>query len=306
MLDPTYGYDLARLQAVPAPAGPPDFVDFWRRTYAEAMALPLNLAHRRVDTPNPAFELHEVEYDSLGGARIGAWLSVPADGRFERGVVAGHGYGGRDVPEVAPPGPAAVTISPCARGFHRSAQPAFPDDSSRHVLHGIDDRDAYSHRGSVADYWLAASALLTLYPAAARRLHYHGGSFGGGIGALLLPWDARFHRAFLDIPSFGNHPLRVTLPCTGAGEFVRRRYLRDPSVLDLLGYFDAATAARHITIPTLVAPALSDPAVPPPGQFAIYNALSCEKALFIRTEGHPTTPEDDACLWHRLAEWFAV
>ena len=55
---------------------------------------------------------------------------------------------------------------------------------------------------------------------AARRLDYMGISFGGGIGALALPWDERFHRAHLNVPSFGHHPLRLTLPepdTTGSG-----------------------------------------------------------------------------------------
>ena len=222
-----------------------------------------------------------------------------------RGVVAGHGYGGRQEPELHPPGPPAVTISPCARGFDRSAHPAIPGDSFGHVLHGIAARETYAHRGSVADLWRAASALLELFPDAARTLHYQGASFGGGIGALALPWDTRFHRAFLDVPSFGHHPLRVTLPCAGSGEAVRRHLRRHPEALVVLAYFDAGTAARHLGIPTLVAAALADPAVPPPGQFAVYNAMTCEKELFVRQTGHPNTPDDDLRLWARLAGWFA-
>ncbi len=305
MPDPTYGYNLVRLKRVPAPDEPADFAEFWRRTYDEAMALPLHLSHREIPCDHPGVVVSELEFDSLDGVRIGGWLTVPADGRFIRGVVAGHGYGGRMEPELRPPGPPAVAIWPCARGFGRSAHPEIPDASDRHVLHGIDSRETYSHRGSAADLWRAASALLELYPEAARTLHYQGASFGGGIGALALPWDARFHRAFLDVPSFGNHPLRVTLPCEGSGEAVRRYHRRYPQALDVLAYFDAATAARHLRIPTLVAAALSDPAVPPPGQFAVYNALAGEKSLFIRRTGHPYTPEDDSQLWDQLTAWFS-
>lgn len=46
------------------------------------------------------------------------------------------------------------------------------------------------------------------------------------------------------------------------------------------------TAARWIRVPVLVAGALFDPAVPPPGQFAVYNALGGPKELHVLTAGH--------------------
>ena len=36
----------------------------------------------------------------------------------------------------------------------------------------------------------------------------------------------------------------------------------------------------------MVAAALFDPAVPPPGQFAIHSALAGERALFVRRNAH--------------------
>lgn len=126
-------------------------------------------------------------------------------------------------------------------------------------------------------------------PEAAGRLTYLGTSFGGGIGALALPWDDRFHAAGLTVPTFGNHPLRVTLPCTGSGESVRTRLAEDPSVLDVLAYFDAATAARHIKIPVHVGAALFDPSVPPPGQFAVYNGLAGPRELLVLRAATSTT-----------------
>ena len=297
--DPTYGYDLDALRRVPAPPGPDDFDAFWRETYAEARAVPLRLERRPVPSPDARFRIWEVEFDAWDGARIGGWLAAPADGGIEKGIVAGHGYGGRDAPALVA---RAATLSPCARGFGRSARPDLPGEAMRHVLHGIGRRETYLHRGCAADLWAAATALLELHPAVAPRLGYRGGSFGGGIGALALPWDARFRHACLDIPSFGNHPLRVTLPCLGSGEAVRRHYREHPGVLDVLAYFDAATAARRLRIPILVAAALADAAVPPPGQFAVYNGAcdairgaapgTPEPRLFVRRIAHSGTPAE--------------
>ena len=125
---------------------------------------------------------------------------------------------------------------------------------------------------------------------------------------MLLPWDKRFKRAYLNIPSFGNHPLRVTLPCLGSGAAVREKYLEEgDKVLEVLQYFDAATAAAHIQIPVFVAAALFDPSVPPPGQFAVYNALAGPKQLYLRQAAHfelAGNEHDDAAINVRLRRWF--
>ncbi|MFF9505095.1 acetylxylan esterase [Streptomyces sp. NPDC014656] len=298
--DPTHGYDLRRLLAVEAPAGPDDFAGFWRERHARAL---------RVDTA-PRIEgpwvtvdgtrVADVSYTSADGVRIGGWLTVPADGRVTQGCVAVHGYGGRTAPDPWQSPPETATIWPCLRGLGtRSLLPGVPSKSAGHVLHGIGARESYLIGGCVADVWCAATALRQLVPEAAGRLTYLGTSFGGGIGALALPWDDRFRAAGLTVPTFGNHPLRATLPCTGSGESVRARLAEDPSVLDVLAYFDAATAARHLGIPVHVGAALFDPHVPPPGQFAVYNALAGPRELTVLRAGHfghPGEPAETAAL----------
>lgn len=303
--DPTYGYDLDRLLTVPAPEGPADFADFWRRTYEESRAMPLDLAHRKITSTRPDYDVYEVEYNALGGVHIGGWLTVPRDEPARRGMVVGHGYDGRSEPAFEP---GTVALSPCARGFNRSAHPTISGEHMRHVLNGIQSRETYSHRGCVADLWSAATALLELHPEFATSLDYSGTSFGGGIGALMLPWDSRFRRGFLSVPSFGNHGLRLQMQCTGSGEAVRSYHRRHSEVTQVLAYFDAATAARHIRIPVLVAAALFDPAVPPPGQFAVYNGLAGERELFVLTAGHfpyPAEADEAARLAARLADWWS-
>lgn len=240
-------------------------------------------------------QIADVTYTSADGVRIGGWLTVPADGRVTQGCVATHGYGGREAPDPWQSPPETATIWPCLRGLGtRSLLPGVPSKSAGHVLHGIGARESYLIGGCVADVWCAATALQRLVPEAAGRLTYLGTSFGGGIGALALPWDDRFHAAGLTVPTFGNHPLRVTLPCTGSGESVRTRLAEEPSVLDVLAYFDAATAARHLKIPVHVGAALFDPSVPPPGQFAVHNALAGPRELVVLRAGHFDHPGERA------------
>lgn len=305
--DPTYGYDLDGLLRLEAPEGPADLADFWNATYREALALPLNLEVRPLPSPRFGLALFEVHYDSLGGRRIGAWITVPQGKEIRRGVVAGHGYGGRDCPDCDLPGLECTAIFPCARGFHLSAADDLPNVAETHVITGIESRETYIHRGCVADYWGAASALIALYPGTAASLHYMGTSFGGGIGAMTLAWDARFASGYLCVPSFGNHPVRLSIPCAGSGEAVRQYTLQHPEARAILRYFDSAAIARHIHVPVLCDCALFDPAVPPPGQFSVHNALGGPKELIVRRAGHfawPGEAREEYRSRQRVAAWL--
>jgi cephalosporin-C deacetylase len=287
--DPTCGYTREQLLAVTPPdTEPADFAEFWQTTYAEALAVPAAPEVRRVWSPEPGLEVLEVRYTSLGGARIGAFVSRPQDSRG--GVVIGHGYGVFAAPERRR---RLTVIIPCIRGFGLSTAPEFPWIPSQHVLGGIAARETYILRGAVADLWQAATVLLELYPDTAPNLVYSGGSFGGGLGALALPWDRRLRAGFLDVPTFGHHPLRLRFASNGSGESVRQYHATHPEVSAVLAYYDAATAATRIRVPVVCTPALFDPAVVPPGQFAVNNAIPAElRQTFVLAAGHWTHAGD--------------
>ncbi|GAA2416196.1 acetylxylan esterase [Streptomyces pulveraceus] len=292
--DPAYGYTLPDLLGVPAPSAPDDFDAFWQARHAEARKVATEPELGPPEEERDGVRIHGVTFTSVGGVRLGGWVALPVEGAAEYGFVIGHGYGGRDEPgpDVPLPLPRAAAILPCVRGMgSRGLHPGIPDVSAVHVLHGIESRDTYVIGDCVADLWCAASALCELVPGLTPQeggagLGYLGESFGGGLGALALPWDDRFAAGQLTVPTFGNHPLRLTLPCIGSGEAVRGYRQDHPEVDAVLPYFDAATAATRLEVPTLVAAALFDPSVPPPGQFAVHNALAGEHELTVLEAGH--------------------
>jgi cephalosporin-C deacetylase len=307
--DPSYGHDLHELLKVGAPPAPGGFDRFWESRYEQTRAVAPNITTRATSFSNDLYDIREIEFDSIGGFRVGGWVSIPRNRAVTVGLIMGHGYGGREMPEVWTQPTSTAAIFPCARGFHRSAHPDWPGEGGRHVLTGIASKETYSHGLCAADLWAAGTALTELCPGIADNLVYYGTSFGGGIGAMAVPWDPRIQRAFLDVPSFGNHPLRVTLRCAGSGEFVRHHVRHHPEAMDVLAFFDSAIHAQRIQAPTLVAAALFDPAVPPPGQFAVHNALQCQKSLFIRTAGHFTYPEEPtemATMRHQAMQWLGI
>lgn len=292
--DPSYGYDLASLLAVEPPPEPPGFTAFWGRRYARALRV--DPAPRRSPSGygRDGFRVWDIAYRSTDGYPIRGWLLEPAAGGCRRGFIFGHGYGGLDRPDLELPCADAAYLVPCLRGLGRSRRPPIPEDPQRHVLHGILGRDRYILGGCVEDLWTGVSALLQIHGELEGRIGYLGISFGGGIGALALPWEPRIARAHLRVPTFGHHPLRLRLPTLGSGAAVQAFAQHHRRVTEILAYYDAAIAARHIRQPTHVAAALFDPAVAPPGQFAIYNALPEPKALFVLTAGHFDYPGSES------------
>jgi cephalosporin-C deacetylase len=294
--DPTYGCDRAALAAIVPPPAPVGFDAFWRATRAAADAVPLRLQREAATSPTPGWRLSIVRFDSLGGFRVGAWLLEP-EGDCRAGVVAGHGYGGRDTPPLVDPAwpqpePTAV-LAPCMPGFHLSAVAGTPAMAGEHVVHGIASPETYLLRFCVAALWSATRALVELRPETAGRLAYEGGSFGGGLGALAAPWEPLWSCARLDVPTFGHHPWRLRCPCNGSGEAVRRLHAQRPEIADTLAFFDAAVAATRAHLPGFIVPALFDPAVPPPGQWAVANAWAGLRVIGALSTGHhdgPWTP----------------
>lgn len=286
--DPAYGYQFEDLIKIPPPEPAADFETFWQRYHAEARRVaPQPVISRRIAHDATHF-LHEIRYRALGGVIISGWLAIPRLEKPKCAFVIGHGYGGRYSASGAEvPRRDAVAIFPCLRGLTRSpVNGILKNNASDHVLWGIHSRETYVHGGNAADLWGAASAMLTLFPETIGRIVYMGVSFSGGIGTLMLPWDDRFRAGWVEVPSFGNHPLRVKMPCWGSGKVIRDHWLKNPNVLTVLQYFDAAVAARFLEKPLGVMAALYDPSVPPPGQFSVFNATPSRKRLCVISAGH--------------------
>lgn len=295
----------ALMTAPPAPEGPGDFDAFWLSTFAEFGTGAVSWRHTRDLTATDTHRVSEIHFDSSAAERAVAYLLVPhSPSSARRGLVVGHGYGGRSAPDLDRVPADTAAIFPCAPGTHAGTHSRFPSSPDEHVLAGITHRDTYSHRFAAADIWRAATVLLEIAPSVTDALDFSGGSFGGGIGAMALPWDTRFRRAVLDVPSFGNHSIRLTRHCTGSGEAVRQHLRAHPDARAVVDYFDAATAARRVHIPALVIAAVLDPAVDPRGQFSVYHALSGPRRLSVRAAGHLDGPtgvlSDQLALQHGI------
>lgn len=290
--DPSCGMTLAALQALAPPPAPPGFAAFWQAQYAAARALDPRPALRDSPLVHPDWTVQEITYRSAQDFPIGGWLLRPRQGRVRRGLVIGHGYGGREAPDFDMPVRETALLFPCFRGLSRSAQPPISTDPQWHVLHDIDKRDRYILAGCAADLWTGVSVLSGLF-SGLTGIGYAGISLGGGIGALAAPWDARIDRVHLEVPTFGAMPLWLTLPTVGSAAAVQRYAAAHPEVIETLRFYDAATAATRLTVPSLIAAARFDPAVAPPCQFTIANARAGHDhhETFVLDAGHFDYPD---------------
>lgn len=272
--DPTYGFELPELLAIRQHPAPPGFDDFWHARYLAAREIAPEPRLSNSAFSHPDWRVEDIRYTSTGGFDIGGWLLRPRLGEVRRGLVVGHGYGGRDQPDFELPVADAAILFPCFRGLSRSSRPGISTDPTFHVLHDIGDPERYILGGCVEDLWLAVSALTRLHPELGDRVGYMGTSFGGGIGALAIPDDPRIVRGHLIVPTFGNRPLWHSLPTIGSGQSVQRYLKTHGEVRACLDLFDTAIAAARVRVPTLAAVARFDPAVAPPCQFSVANALT--------------------------------
>jgi cephalosporin-C deacetylase len=286
--DPTYGMSLEDLLAVQPPEAPPGFDAFWHARYKTALAVNPQPRLSESTATHPNWLVQDITFTSTEIVEITGWLLTPKDKKVTRGLVVGHGYGGRDAPDFTFDLPETALLFPCFRGLSRSRHAPISSDPAWHVLHDIDDPAHYILGGCVEDLWASISALTQLFPQTEGKIGYSGTSFGGGIGALAIPHDPRITRAQLVVPTFGNMPLWLTLPTTGSGNAVQNYRKTHPDIMDSLRFFDSAIAARGITVPALIAVARFDPAVAPPCQFSVANALPPAKnhEIVILDAGH--------------------
>ncbi|NLR98001.1 acetylxylan esterase [Rhizobium sp. P38BS-XIX] len=305
--DPTYGMHLQELQAIAVPEAPAGFDDFWHGRYQRAIAVDPQPRLRHSKLRHDNWHVFGISYITTDALQINGWLLIPREGQVRRGLVVGHGYGGRDQPDFDLPLEETAILFPCFRGLSLSACPAIPPDAPGHVLCGIEHRDSYVIGGCVEDLWLGVSALETLYPWVAGQIGYSGISFGGGIGALAIPFDSRIDRGHLVVPTFGDRQRWLTLPTVGSAQSVQMYQETHGSVLETLRFFDAAIAASRIDVPMLIAPALFDPAVAPPCQFAVANATQKFNETFILDAGHfeyDGMDQQNAILRDKVGQFF--
>ena len=281
--DPTNGLTQEELLQIPTPEEPENFRSFWEETcHLTRSHTPCWHIEKEIWSGDPSIRTYQIKAKTWDNREIVMWISRPEHSKG--GLLIGQGYGNPATPLTDPD---LTVCYPCIRGLGHSQCKDIPWEAAKHVLWGITSKETYILRGAVTDLWTAATVLLDMFPDTGENLNYSGASMGGGMGALMLPWDDRFHSGYLHVPSFGGNPFRLRYESRGSGEAVRKYILEHPEAGNILQYFDAAIGAKYIRKPVILLPALFDPVVAPVGQFCVCNAIPQKyKKLFIVETGH--------------------
>lgn len=300
--DPTCGYTREQLLAVKGTEPTEKFIKFWQDTYDLTMNVKLDYqVEGEVWSPNENVRIYRVRFRNWDDVEIVTWIARPE--HSTGGLLIGQGYGNMATPPTGSD-PGMTIVLPNVRGLGFSQHKDIPWEPGKHAAYGSGSQETYVIRGCIADLWMAARVMIDMFPDTADNLCYNGGSLGGGMGALAVAFDPRIKAAHLNVPTLGGR-IQFDFPAmkgdpAGARQAIA---LGSPEGMEVMSYFDASAAAHLIKVPTLVTPALFDPSVPPPAQFAVANSIPEEfRIMRIREVGHFAATDRDKELEKDLQE----
>ena len=295
-------YTREQLLAVRAEEPIRGFEEFWRRQYERAVSYkPDYTVENELWSPDPGIKIYCVRFTACDGFKIGMWISRPE--KSCGGHILAQGYGNVATAAVGT-NPGLTVAMPCVPGLGLSQCKEIPWQLRYHAGYGFDDPEKYVIVSGVRNLWTAISIMIDMFPDVQDNIVCSGGSLGGGMGAMCIPWDKRIRAGELNVPTLGGR-IMLDYPGQETDPSYTRFTLAKASEqgMRVLDFCNAAAAAQFIKVPTLVTPALCDHNVPPPGQFAVANAIPEEyRILRIREVGHQAPTEADKLLEKELEE----
>lgn len=278
------------------------FEEFWRKQYERAVNCKLDYTvEGEVWSPYSNIKIYRVSFISCDGFKIGMWVSRPE--KSCGGHINIHGYT-NDIRPHAPQDLSLTTAVPCVPGLGISMCKEVPWQLQYHAAYGFEDPEKYVIISGVRNIWMSISILIDMFPDVKDNITCSGGSLGGAMGALSVPWDARIKAAELSVPTLGGRIMMEYLGKPTDPSYVRAMKAQESeSNMRTFDLCNAASAARYIRVPVLVTPAICDNNVPPPGQFAVANSIPEEyRTLRIREVGHAAPSPKDVEMEKELQE----
>ena len=269
------------------------FAEFWSEQYERTASCKLNYTvEEEVWSPFPDIKIYRVSFISCDGFKIGMWVSRPE--KSCGGHIVMHGYSNDVRPHVSQE-LRLTTAVPCVPGLGISMCKDVPWQLHHHAAYGFEDPEKYVLVSGVRNIWTSISILIDMFPDVKDSISCSGGSLGGGMGALAVPWDFRIKAAELNVPTLGGRIMLEHIRKPTDPSYVRAMKAKESeSNMRTFDLCNAASSARYIKVPVLVTPALCDNMVPPPGQFAVANSIPEEfRILRIREVGHSSPSQKD-------------
>jgi cephalosporin-C deacetylase len=273
---------IAVLSALP-PVGAQDIPSFWRSTLTRLAAEPIDSTVEDTREPLP-YKKYRVEYRSLGGIRVRAFLALPVRDagktRSLPAIVTAPGY--RELQQ-------GIMLSECQRGyailqvFPRSQGPSaelWKIDGPEKLTWNLDQPEGAYYQGAYSDVIRGVDYLLTRADIDQERIAIAGTSQGGGIALAVASLDSRIKAVVAHVPFLCDvrHAARTE------GALIKRLLdaakMNDEQHLNNLAFFDPLKLIPELKAPALIGSGGRDTVCPAATIRAVFDAVPGIKALF--------------------------
>jgi cephalosporin-C deacetylase len=232
-------------------------VGFWDRTEAQLAETPLDLSIERDSFySQPEWDVYQVHYNTTGGHRVYAWLSVPKG-------VSGPIPALIRMPDYASVHDIiytslrhnAVVMNATHRG-QRNSDGAYRASYPGLLTDGIANGESWMLLGACADALRALDALLAQDRAEIGKVALWGVGLGGSLSLALASRRQRVGSVAADTPMPLGHPAALeqglAYPLGEIGDFLRSFPDQRVKVEETLGLLDPLGDAARVSVPVLL------------------------------------------------------
>ena len=232
-------------------------VGFWDRTEAQLAETPLDLSIERDSFySQPEWDVYQVHYNTTGGHRVYAWLSVPKG-------VSGPIPALIRMPDYASVHDIiytslrhnAVVMNATHRG-QRNSDGAYRASYPGLLTDGIANGESWMLLGACADALRALDALLAQDRAEIGKVALWGVGLGGSLSLALASRRQRVGSVAADTPMPLGHPAALeqglAYPLGEIGDFLRSFPDQRVKVEETLGLLDPLGDAARVSAPVLL------------------------------------------------------
>ena len=294
--------------ALALPVCAQDIAGFWKTTLARLAAEPIEAAIEDTREPLP-YKKFRVEYRSLDGVRVRAFLALPVRGgeapRPLRAIVTVPGYGGLQQ---------GVMLGECQRGYAilqvypRSQGPSaelWKIDGPDKLTWRLNRPEGAYYQGAYADVIRGVDYLITRPDVDRDRIAIAGTSQGGGIAIAVASLDTRLKAVVALLPFLCD--MRRAARTEGAlvKKLLDEAGFNDEAHLRTLDYFDPLRLVPQLKSPALLSSGGRDTVCPADTIRAVFDRIPGVKSLFHDPELIHTSSETFYGLtWQWLDRWL--
>jgi cephalosporin-C deacetylase len=303
------GIRLYTLFALTLPAFAEDPAGFWKATLARLGGEPLESTIEETREPLP-YKKFRVEYRSLDGVRVRAFLALPIRGgeapRPLRAIVTVPGYGGLQQ---------GVMLDECQRGYAilqvypRSQGPSaelWKIDGPDQLTWRLSRPDGAYYQGAYSDVIRGVDYLVSRSDIDRDRIAIAGTSQGGGIALAAASLDTRLKAVVALLPFLCDMRRGARIEGSLVKKLLDEAGVNDEAHLRTLDYFDPVQLVSTLRAPALVSSGGRDTTCPAETIRAVFDRIPGVKSLFHDPDLPHTSSETFYGLtWQWLDRWLS-